>query len=61
MVYRDAIAMKECGRVYLTQVLKEFPCDTHFTMDTSNYDLTNVGDVIIGNQSSSCSCLLHAT
>lgn len=44
-MYREAITSPLCERIYLTQVLKEFVCDTKFEMDTTDFDLTNVGDI----------------
>jgi dihydrofolate reductase/thymidylate synthase len=49
-VYRQAMSsIKECRKIYLTQVLKEFKCDTHFTIDPKLFTLSNVGDVIMDN------------
>lgn len=46
MIYKEAWALPQCEKLYITNILKDYECDTFIPpVDPNKFELTTVGDV----------------
>lgn len=48
-IYNQCVQMKNCTKLYVTEIENTFDCDTFFPAFKANFEITNTSEIIIDN------------